>query len=466
MLLPRTERRAPSAGTFRLAYAYFSHMRRLATLALLLTLTACDEARRALERAEPRTPHERYAERLRSAGLDDGPLGRRWLEAADRALREAAVVPLPFRESGYFAAGEPRAVAWRLELRRGERLVVDVRPSALEPGELFVDLFRAEPGESSGSRLEHVASAEAGVPPRIDEEVREPGSYVVRLQPEALHAARYTVTIRTGPSLAFPVDGRDDRAVRSYFGAARDGGRRSHHGIDIFAPRGTPVVAASPGVVRRVHTSALGGNVVWVYDAERRQSLYYAHLDRQLVSGGERVEPGDTLGLVGNTGNARSTPPHLHFGIYRRGQGPVDPFPFLRRARGEPPDLAADTSALGDWIRVARGGTTLRSRFEGGTTRPLAAGTPLVALGAAGRSYRVALPDGRTGWIASGSSEPAGRALGTVRATVVRDRAAAPALTVDSAASSRDLAVLARYGDRALVRLPGGGEGWVVAALD
>ena len=440
-------------------------MRRLAKVALLFLLTACDEARRALERAEPRTPHERYADRLRNAGLDDGPLGRRWLDAAGRSLRDAAVVPLPFRENGYFPAAEPRAVAWRLELRRGERLVIEVRPSALEPGELFVDLFRLEAGDAAGARTVHVASAERGLP-RIDEEMREAGTYVVRLQPEALHAVRYAVTIRTGPSLAFPVDGRDDRAVRSYFGAARDGGRRSHHGIDIFAPRGTPVVAAGPGVVRRVHETSLGGNVVWVYDTERRQSLYYAHLDRQLVSGGELVAAGDTIGLVGNTGNARSTPPHLHFGIYRRGEGPVDPFPFVRRARGEPPDLAADTGALGEWIRVARGGTLLRSRFEGGTARPLAPGTALMALGAAGRSYRVALPDGRTGWIASTASEPADRALGTIRATTVRDRAAAPALTVDSSAATRELAVLARYGDRALVRLPGGGEGWVVTSLD
>ncbi|RYY98431.1 MAG: M23 family metallopeptidase, partial [Chitinophagaceae bacterium] len=56
--------------------------------------------------------------------------------------------------------------------------------------------------------------------------------------------------------------------------------------------------------------------------------LYYAHLDEQRVRPGQHVAAGDILGLVGNTGNARHTPAHLHFGIYTAG-GAVDPFPFI-----------------------------------------------------------------------------------------------------------------------------------------
>jgi murein DD-endopeptidase MepM/ murein hydrolase activator NlpD len=78
-----------------------------------------------------------------------------------------------------------------------------------------------------------------------------------------------------------------------------------------------------------VTTNRLGGNVVWVWDAERGQALYYAHLDRQDVSAGSRVHAGDVLGRVGNTGNARTTPPHLHFGIYRPIEGAIDPLPFI-----------------------------------------------------------------------------------------------------------------------------------------
>ena len=71
-----------------------------------------------------------------------------------------------------------------------------------------------------------------------------------------------------------------------------------------------------------------GEKTVWLRDGERGLSYYYAHLDSQLVRAGEYVERGDTVGLVGNTGNARTTPPHLHFGIYANGAR--DPYPYLQ----------------------------------------------------------------------------------------------------------------------------------------
>jgi murein DD-endopeptidase MepM/ murein hydrolase activator NlpD len=57
--------------------------------------------------------------------------------------------------------------------------------------------------------------------------------------------------------------------------------------------------------------------------------LYYAHLDRHAVSAGQRVRKGEIVGFIGNTGNARTTAPHLHFGIYRRGQGAIDPLYYV-----------------------------------------------------------------------------------------------------------------------------------------
>ncbi|MBI4485879.1 MAG: M23 family metallopeptidase [Acidobacteria bacterium] len=83
-----------------------------------------------------------------------------------------------------------------------------------------------------------------------------------------------------------------------------------HHGVDIFAPRGTPVLAAAGGIVTSGGTSSLGGNVVWIARPGRREAHYYAHLDRQLVTPGTFVEAGDVIGTVGNTGNARGTLPH------------------------------------------------------------------------------------------------------------------------------------------------------------
>ncbi len=130
------------------------------------------------------------------------------------------------------------------------------------------------------------------------------------------------------PQLQFPVAGKNNAAIQSFWGATRGGGSRSHEGNDIFAPRGTPVVAISDSRVSSVRNRGLGGKQVWLRDNKTGNSLYYAHLDKQLVSEGARVKAGDTIGLVGNTGNARTTPPHLHFGIYKNGKA-IDPKPFI-----------------------------------------------------------------------------------------------------------------------------------------
>ena len=129
--------------------------------------------------------------------------------------------------------------------------------------------------------------------------------------------------------MGFPVRGMSGRAIRSGVGAQRDAGRRSHEGIDIFAPRGTPVVAARDGWVGRTLTNTLGGNVIWVWSPAAGLSAYYAHLERHAANPGQRVRTGDILGYVGNTGNARGGPTHLHFGVYVAGEGSVDPLPYI-----------------------------------------------------------------------------------------------------------------------------------------
>jgi murein DD-endopeptidase MepM/ murein hydrolase activator NlpD len=129
-------------------------------------------------------------------------------------------------------------------------------------------------------------------------------------------------------ALAMPVRGATLRSVRDTWHAARPGDRR-HEGQDIFAPRGTPVVSSTRGVVTRVGENTLGGKVVFVAGAGAR-SYYYAHLDAwaESLSAGDWVEPGTVLGYTGTTGNARGTPPHLHFGVYGAG-GAIDPYPML-----------------------------------------------------------------------------------------------------------------------------------------
>ncbi len=129
-------------------------------------------------------------------------------------------------------------------------------------------------------------------------------------------------------SLPVPVKGVDSRRIADTFGAPR-GSDRTHDGIDIFADRGTEVVSATRGLVVSIRDTGLGGKQVWVVGPARERH-YYAHLEgwRPGLGEGDVVMPGDTLGFVGNSGNARGTPPHLHYGIYGA-SGAYDPLPLM-----------------------------------------------------------------------------------------------------------------------------------------
>lgn len=109
------------------------------------------------------------------------------------------------------------------------------------------------------------------------------------------------------------------------FGSPRAGGRR-HMGIDIFARRGTPVVAPVGGVVRHV-TNPLGGLSFELITASGGR-FYGAHLSGLARPG--RVEPGEVIGWVGASGNAAGTPAHLHLEWYPNGSAVANPYSLLR----------------------------------------------------------------------------------------------------------------------------------------
>jgi murein DD-endopeptidase MepM/ murein hydrolase activator NlpD len=132
------------------------------------------------------------------------------------------------------------------------------------------------------------------------------------------------------PPLRVPVYGIDAAALADTWGATRSGGR-SHEGVDIFAPCGHPVVSATRGVVVSIGENRLGGQYVGVLGPGGSWH-YYAHLSRVArLSAGDVVRPGDTVGYVGDTGNARGTPCHLHYGIYLRGKA-QNPLGYLHPA--------------------------------------------------------------------------------------------------------------------------------------
>lgn len=112
------------------------------------------------------------------------------------------------------------------------------------------------------------------------------------------------------------------------WGFPRSGGR-SHQGVDMFAEYGTPLVAVADGVVRKVWVNRLGGLSVDLLSADGDR-YYYAHLSAVSVDSGQRVQAGDMVGAVGNSGNAISTPPHLHWQFHPDGGAPVNPFTLAR----------------------------------------------------------------------------------------------------------------------------------------
>lgn len=144
--------------------------------------------------------------------------------------------------------------------------------------------------------------------------------------------AAYLIVLSQPKALMVPVQGTRPVTVHNTWHASRDGGRRRHEGIDLFAPKGTPVRSATEGIISRVTTNKLGGKVVWVLGPSG-QRHYYAHLDGYAhIRQGQRIQEGTLLGYVGNSGNARHTPSHLHYGIYGA-SGAINPFPLLKRDR-------------------------------------------------------------------------------------------------------------------------------------
>ena len=132
----------------------------------------------------------------------------------------------------------------------------------------------------------------------------------------------------TDNSLPSPLPGQH---LTDTWGGARSEGRR-HEGIDIFAPRNTPIKATTQGVVSKVGDDRLGGKVV-VIVGPGGAGHYYAHLeDYADISANQWIEVGDTVGYVGDSGNAKGTPPHVHYGVYINGSA-VNPYPLLIKAK-------------------------------------------------------------------------------------------------------------------------------------
>lgn len=409
------------------------------------------------------TPHERYEHGLRAAGLAMTALGQDWMAAASHALEAPVVISPPYSEVSYLGAGEAGAVGYSLSLSRGERLSASFELDSDTTYRVFLDMFVMP----TGARREPVLLASADTNSHgIEFVARRDGDYVVRIQPELLRGGRFTISVEVGGSLDFPVEGHDHASIRSFWGDWRSGGR-IHRGVDIFAPRGTPVLAATDGVVRSTRGNNLGGKVVWLRD-ELGRSQYYAHLDSQVVRRGDRLHAGDTLGFVGNTGNARTTPPHLHFAM--RSSGWFDPMPALAPASSPAPGFAGDAALVGSIVRASADRTRVRTspRARSTAVANLDRHTPLSVVAGSGRWYRVALPDGTAGFVEARFIEPVDQPIRSellASGALLRTSPEPTAAATDSLVAGQQVPVLGTYGEFLFVQAPSGRSGWLAFDL-
>ena len=148
----------------------------------------------------------------------------------------------------------------------------------------------ARPGEKTMGRLERVARAAVA-------RVRGGGAM---------------------PVLLVPVRGVARSQLTDTWGQARGEGR-THHGTDIPAPAGTPVLAAADGTIEKLFASRLGGTTIYQRAPDRRWTFYYAHLAGYLpgLAEGQVVRAGQPIGFVGDTGDAGAGNYHLHFSLIR-----------------------------------------------------------------------------------------------------------------------------------------------------
>lgn len=243
-------------------------------------------------------------------------------------------------------AAAPAGTGTGFELRAtrvtpGEPLLFGERPIALHYGfaardavDLRIEVVRARSGNVVGVLGERNArpgrrlkQAWSGLTRRG--KAAPDGRYEFRVGP-AGGRTRFAAAFRLRGHV-FPVDGpHGTRGAIGEFGAGRSGGR-VHEGFDITGACGTPLLAARGGRVERTGFDPdLYGYFVRIGGAKTKQDYFYSHLIAPArVAEGGRVATGERVGRVGQTGNAASTPCHLHFEI-RVGGEPVDPEPALR----------------------------------------------------------------------------------------------------------------------------------------
>ena len=430
------------------------HISKIAFLFYLVSLVvSCNTVKNPL--FGKRSAHEKYADAITKSGLEESVLAKAWLGAAQKALSYPQQITLPYKETGFFASDKPSAGGFAFKAVRGENIIATLscNPDTVM---IFLELWR--PGTRNPSLIATIDTATKSLTYTLSKD----DSLIIRIQPELLVDLEYTIEIATGPSLAFPVAKDGHPHFISFWGSGRDNGARTHEGIDIAAAFRTPALAAADGIISRVNENNLGGKVVFLRDRHTGNNLYYAHLDSQIAVEGQRVNVGDTVGLIGKTGNARNTVPHLHFGIYTMG-GAINPLPFINPDVKEPEKITASLDPLYRFLRTSSS-TSLYNEpsVQSANIKTVEKNEPVFILAATGSWYKVKLPGSEVGFIESRSLTD--RNLTQLSIKQTKELKVQPFMNSpvkDSVEAGEKVDVLGTYGEFYFVNYKGV-EGWII----
>jgi murein DD-endopeptidase MepM/ murein hydrolase activator NlpD len=274
--------------------------------------------------------------RARLAVLDADIAARQEAERAALARLADARARIVDRAAVAYVHGSLSRVETMIDARDANDFLRRVRAvrSVLDADNQAITDLRAATA-AAGAELQRVLGERDELGRTVDDAVAE----LERRTTEAAIAGAGLSSLETGGvavvnvgGFVFPIAG-----VASFtdtFGAPRMPGTtfaHSHQGTDVFAAAGTPLVAVERGVISRMGTDTLGGIKLWLQGASGTR-YYYAHLSAYAegLHQGQVVEAGALVGYVGNTGNARTTPPHLHFEVHPGGGPAANPYPLLR----------------------------------------------------------------------------------------------------------------------------------------
>ena len=361
----------------------------LPSLYLLFSTADCTRLTHGVKEVLKLSPREWYQKRFKGS---DSTL-QAWNSAYERVKADNLQISLPFSLSGTWKGNSSYALGYESNLSKGRILCIR-NPYSYSDGQVFVEVFRRDSVQDPMpfALLSEILTKED----TLRFFIKQAGTYKVMIQPSISLDSSFHLQLYDQPAFEFPVVGATNRSIQSFWGDPRDGGRRKHHGIDIFAKRGTPVVAVGDGYIRYTGERGLGGKQVWLREERSRSSVYYAHLDSILPRPNRRVKRGDTLGFVGNTGNARFTPPHLHFGVYERHRGPTDPLNFVKQTDlPQPLQQLPNTPSL----VVATGNLRIGPGTSFSIRRKVNPHDTLQVLGMAKDWYQVALADTIQGYL-------------------------------------------------------------------